>query len=197
MLNIGYTPDIEKQRRGMVESVLNEAKPLIVLRCQTGVLLATPNPSSIRKIREVFPDIVGGIVGEISDLDQCFHWLVNLSHWRQLQYSKQDVKALPLALAIVKEISSVFGNITIRPLRIELVLVSAGLDASILTVSYDGSIREDKNFTVLGSKSNKKIIEEKLNSLKFPLSEERAHQISKELLGEKLETKFLKEVKEE
>jgi proteasome alpha subunit len=70
-------------------------------------------------------------------------------------YSRDDVNAKSLVNAYSQALGTVFGQ-EIKPLEVEILVVAVGMGDEpneIYRVSFDGSIFDEKGFTVIGGKS--------------------------------------------
>jgi len=167
MIERNYSLNVEGKKRALVDKVLDEnCSPLVVLRYDQGVVLATINPfsgnpfSGIKKIREVYPGIVLGATGEIVALDMVYERAVHTAYYGELVLSQKDVKADQIAKEIARVIWQNFVSAGYRPIVCEFVMTDGD---AVLTVSYDGSWEEVGDWAVLASESKREAIETQLS----------------------------------
>lgn len=132
-----------------------KGRSLVVMEYNQGIVLVADNPSSLYKISEVYDRIAFAGAGRYSEFENLRKSGIRHADMKGFIYSRDDVNAKSLVNAYSQALGTVFSQET-KPLEVEILVMAVGIgDApnEIYRVSFDGSIFEEKLFTVIGGKS--------------------------------------------
>jgi proteasome alpha subunit len=132
-----------------------KGRSLVVMEYNQGILLVADNPSSLYKISEVYDRIAFAGAGRYSEFENLRKQGIRHADMKGFIYSRDDVNAKSLVNAYSQALGTVFSQET-KPLEVEILVMAVGIgDApnEIYRISFDGSIFEEKGFTVIGGKS--------------------------------------------
>ncbi|MFQ5455396.1 MAG: proteasome subunit alpha [Nitrospirota bacterium] len=133
-----------------------KGKSIIALGYDDGVVLAAENPSSsLNKISEIYDQIAFAGAGKYSEFENLRKAGIRHADLKGYLYSREDVTAKSLANAYSQSLGTIFSQ-EIKPLEIEILVVEVGKireDDQLYRISFDGSIYEEKEFAVIGGKS--------------------------------------------
>ncbi|MEK7286825.1 MAG: proteasome subunit alpha [Nitrospirota bacterium] len=133
-----------------------KGRSIIALEYNDGILLVADNPSSLNKISEVYDRIAFAGAGRYSEFENLRKSGIRHADMKGFLYSRDDVNAKSLVNAYSQALGTVFSQET-KPVEVEVLVVSVGLcndPNEIYRVSFDGSIFDEKGFTVIGGKSD-------------------------------------------
>ncbi len=134
-----------------------KGRSIIVLEYQDGIFLFADNPSaSLNKISEVYDRIAFAGAGKYSEFESLRKAGIRHADIKGFTYSREDVTAKSLANAYSQSLGTMFSQ-EIKPLEVEILVaeVHDSSDANeIYRISYDGSIYDEKGYTVIGGKAD-------------------------------------------
>ncbi|MBI1824178.1 MAG: proteasome subunit alpha [Nitrospirae bacterium] len=133
-----------------------KGRSIVVLEFDQGVLFVADNPSSsLNKISEIYDNIAFAGAGKYSEFENLRKAGIRHADLKGYMYSREDVTAKSLANAYSQSLGTIFSQ-EVKPLEVEILVVaiSEGDGASeIYRIDFDGSISDEKGFTVIGGKA--------------------------------------------
>ncbi len=134
-----------------------KGRSIIVLEYQDGIFLFADNPSaSLNKISEVYDRIAFAGAGKYSEFESLRKAGIRHADIKGFTYSREDVTAKSLANAYSQSLGTIFSQ-EIKPLEVEILVaeVHDSSDANeIYRILYDGTIYDEKGYTVIGGKAD-------------------------------------------
>jgi proteasome alpha subunit len=134
-----------------------KGRSIIVMDYLDGILLAADNPSaSLHKISEVYDNIAFAGAGKYSEFENLRKAGIRHADLTGFMYSREDVTARSLANGYSQSLGTIFSQ-ELKPLEVEILVVQVGNNGhanEIYRISFDGSIIDEKNFAVIGGKSD-------------------------------------------
>jgi len=142
----------EYARKGIAKG-----RSIIAMEYDEGVLLTADNPSaSLHKVSEIYDCIAFAGSGKYSEFENLRKAGIRHADLKGFMYSREDVTGRSLANGYSQSLGTVFSQ-EAKPLEVEILVVQVGVDAQaseIYRISFDGSIIDEKNFSVIGGKSD-------------------------------------------
>jgi len=132
-----------------------KGRSIVAMEYDRGILLIADNPSSLSKISEIYDRIAFSGAGRYSEFENLRKSGIRHADMKGYLYSRDDVNAKALVNAYSQALGTVFSQ-EMKPLEVEILVVSVGFSAGeneIYRISFDGSIFDEKRFTVIGGKS--------------------------------------------
>ena len=134
-----------------------KGRSIIAMEYIDGILLTADNPSaSLHKVSEIYDNIAFAGAGKYSEFENLRKAGIRHADLRGFMYSREDVTARSLANGYSQSLGTVFSQ-EMKPLEVEILVVQAGgtnhLSNEIYRISFDGSIIDEKNFAVIGGRS--------------------------------------------
>ena len=133
-----------------------KGRSIIAMEYTDGVLLAADNPSaSLHKISEVYDNIAFAGAGKYSEFENLRKAGIRHADLTGFMYSREDVTARSLANGYSQSLGTIFSQ-ELKPLEVEILVVQVGHNGhtnEIYRISFDGSIIDEKNFAVIGGRS--------------------------------------------
>jgi proteasome alpha subunit len=134
-----------------------KGRSIIAMEYADGILLAADNPSaSLHKISEVYDNIAFAGAGKYSEFENLRKAGIRHADLKGFMYSREDVTARSLANGYSQSLGTIFSQ-ELKPLEVEILVVQVGHNGhanEIYRISFDGSIIDEKNFAVIGGKSD-------------------------------------------
>ena len=142
----------EYARKGIAKG-----RSIIVMEYDEGVLLTADNPSaSLHKVSEIYDCIAFAGAGKYSEFENLRKAGIRHADLKGFMYSREDVTGRSLANGYSQSLGTVFSQ-EVKPLEVEILVVQVGVDTQpneIYRISFDGSIIDEKHFSVIGGKSD-------------------------------------------
>ncbi len=135
---------------------IGRGRSIIVMEYDEGILLLADNASSLNKISEVYDKIAFAGAGKYSEFENLRKAGIRHADMKGYLYSRQDVTARSLANAYSQMLGTIFSQDT-KPFEVEILVVEVGAEAGhdeLYRISFDGSIFDEKGFTVIGGKAD-------------------------------------------
>ena len=133
-----------------------KGRSIIAMEYADGILLAADNPSaSLHKISEVYDNIAFAGAGKYSEFENLRKAGIRHADLKGFMYSREDVTARSLANGYSQSLGTIISQ-ELKPLEVEILVVQVGHNGhtnEIYRISFDGSIIDEKNFAVIGGKS--------------------------------------------
>src|SRR5579863_1907287 len=134
---------------------ISRGRSIIALEYTDGVLLVADNPSSLNKISEIYDNIAFAGAGKYSEFENLRKAGIRHADLKGYMYSREDVTAKSLANAYSQSLGTIFSQ-EMKPLEIEILVVEVGpadRGNEIYRISFDGSIMDEKGYTVAGGRA--------------------------------------------
>ncbi len=134
---------------------ISRGRSTIAMEYKSGILLFADNPSSLNKISEIYDKIAFAGAGKYSEFENLRKAGIRHADMTGYVYSREDVTSRSLANAYSQTIGTVFSQ-EMKPLEIEILVVEVGASTeenAIYRIQFDGSIHDEKSFSVVGGKS--------------------------------------------
>jgi len=119
---------------------------------QDGILLVADNPSSLRKVSEIYDTIAFAGAGKYSEFENLRKAGIRHADLKGYLYSRQDVMPQTLVSAYSQTLGTIFSQ-ELKPLEVEILIAGVGdcpEHNELYRISFDGSIYDEKVFTVIG-----------------------------------------------
>jgi proteasome alpha subunit len=132
-----------------------KGRSIIALEYGDGILLVADNPSALNKISEIYDTIAFAGAGRYSEFENLRKAGIRHADLKGYVYSREDVTAKSLANAYSQSLGTTFSQ-DIKPLEVEILVVGLGQEDrpnEIYRLAFDGSIYDEKGFTVIGGRS--------------------------------------------
>ncbi|MBS0183242.1 MAG: proteasome subunit alpha [Nitrospira sp.] len=133
-----------------------KGRSIIAMEYSDGILLTADNPSaSLHKVSEIYDNIAFAGAGKYSEFENLRKAGIRHADLRGFMYSREDVTGRSLANGYSQSLGTVFSQ-EMKPLEVEILVVQAGANHhpnEIYRISFDGSIIDEKNFAVIGGRS--------------------------------------------
>lgn len=142
----------EYARKGIAKG-----RSIIAMEYEDGLLLTADNPSaSLHKVSEIYDSIAFAGAGKYSEFENLRKAGIRHADLKGFMYSREDVTGRSLANGYSQSLGTVFSQ-ELKPLEVEILVVQVGLNGhpnEMYRISFDGSIIDEKNFSVIGGKSD-------------------------------------------
>lgn len=133
-----------------------KGRSIIAMEYQDGILMVADNPSaSLNKISEIYDTIAFLGAGKYSEFENLRKAGIRHADLKGYMYSREDVTAKSLANAYSQALGTTFSQ-EVKPLEVEIAVVAVaetGPAGEIYRISFDGSITDERGFTVIGGRS--------------------------------------------
>jgi proteasome alpha subunit len=134
-----------------------KGRSIIAMEYGDGILLTADNPSaSLHKVSEIYDSIAFAGAGKYSEFENLRKAGIRHADLKGFMYSREDVTGRSLANGYSQSLGTVFSQ-EMKPLEVEILVVQVGLNGhpnEMYRISFDGSIIDEKNFAVIGGKSD-------------------------------------------
>jgi len=134
---------------------ISRGRSTIAMEYDSGILLLADNASSLNKISEIYDRIAFAGAGKYSEFENLRKAGIRHADMKGYLYSREDVTARSLANAYSQSLGTIFSQEN-KPLEVELLVVEVGevpTENELFRIQFDGSIFDEKDFTVIGGKS--------------------------------------------
>lgn len=133
-----------------------KGRSIVAMEYDGGVLLVADNPSSsLYKISEIYDNIAFSGAGRYSEFENLRKAGIQHADLKGLMYSREDVTARSLANGYSQILGTIFSQ-ELKPFEVELLLAQVGPETGqneLFRISFDGSIFDERRFTVIGGRS--------------------------------------------
>jgi len=134
-----------------------KGRSILLLEYENGIFFFADNPSaSLNKVSEIYDRIAFAGAGKYSEFENLRKAGIRHADIKGFSYSREDVTAKSLANAYSQTLGTIFSQ-EIKPLEVEILVaeVHDSPDANeIYRIMYDGSICDEKGFTVIGGRAD-------------------------------------------
>jgi len=132
-------------------------RSIIAMEYVNGILLAAENPSaSLHKISEIYDNIAFAGAGKYSEFENLRKAGIRHADLKGFMYSREDVTARSLANGYSQSLGTIFSQ-ELKPLEVEILVVQIGNNGhtnEMYRISFDGSIIDERQYAVIGGKSD-------------------------------------------
>ena len=133
-----------------------KGRSIIAMEYADGILLTADNPSaSLHKVSEIYDSIAFAGAGKYSEFENLRKAGIRHADLKGFMYSREDVTGRSLANGYSQSLGTVFSQ-EMKPLEVEILVVQVGINGhpnEMYRISFDGSIIDERNFAVIGGKS--------------------------------------------
>lgn len=147
---------IMKDRADYARKGIARGRSLAALVYDDGILICAENPSStLRKISEIYDRIAFAGVGKYNEFDQLRIAGVRAADLKGYSYSREDVDARSLANNYAQILGQIFTH-EMKPMEVEILVAEVGEapgDDQMFHILYDGTVMDEKGYTVLGGEA--------------------------------------------
>ena len=134
-----------------------KGRSIIAMEYADGVVLTADNPSaSLHKVSEIYDCIAFAGAGKYSEFENLRKAGIRHADLKGFMYSREDVTGRSLANGYSQSLGTIFSQ-EMKPLEVEILVVQVGINShpnEMYRISFDGSIIDEKNFAVIGGKSD-------------------------------------------
>ena len=138
--------------------ITQQARSGVVLSCEAGILLVTPNSSrALRKFSELYDRIAFAAVGRYNEFETLRKAGVRYADLTGFQYDRRDVTARGLADWYGQVLGSLFTD-SPKPYEVEIVVAQVGkttADDEIYRITFDGAVADEHDFVVVGGQADR------------------------------------------
>ena len=130
-------------------------RSIIAVAYQDGILMVADNPSTLNKISEIYDKIAFSGAGKYSEFENLRKAGIRHADLKGYLYSREDVTSNSLADAYSQTLGNIFSQ-EVKPLEVEIAVMAIGdgrEDNKIYRISFDGSISDERSYTVIGGRS--------------------------------------------
>jgi proteasome alpha subunit len=139
-------------RKGVARS-----RSSVVLQYAGGILLATPNASTVlHKISEIYDRIAFAAVGRYNEYEVLRKAGVTYADLTGYSFDRGDVTARGLANWYAQQLGTSFTE-SMKPYEVEIVVAEVGAkpdDDQIYRISWDGSVSDEPGFVAFGGQAD-------------------------------------------
>ena len=134
---------------------ISKGRSIIAMSYKEGILMVADNPSSLNKISEIYDSIAFSGAGKYSEFENLRKVGIRHADLKGYLYSREDVTAKSLANTDSQSLGTIFSQ-EVKPFEVEISVLSVGnkgTENEIYRISFDGSITDEADFTVIGGKA--------------------------------------------
>jgi proteasome alpha subunit len=157
-----YVPpeQLIKDRAEFARKGIQRGRPIAVVEYDGGILLIGENPNrSLHKIGEIYDRVAFAGVGRYNEFEMLRVAGVRYADVKGYAYARADVTGKGLANAYSQTLGQIFTH-EVKPYEVEVVVAELGEDDNhLFHVRYDGTLRDKRDFAVIGGDEDR-LIEE-------------------------------------
>ncbi|MEV7037837.1 proteasome subunit alpha [Amycolatopsis sp. NPDC051061] len=147
-----------RERSELARKGIARGRSVVVLKYAGGVLFVAENPSAtLHKVSEIYDRIGFAAVGRYSEFENLRVAGIRHADLKGYQYDRRDVSARALANAYAATLGSIFTE-QLKPFEVEVCVAEVGASSAedqLYRLTYDGSIFDEPQFTVMGGQNEK------------------------------------------
>jgi proteasome alpha subunit len=147
---------VMKDRAEYAQKGIARGRALVAVCYAEGILIVAENPSrTLHKVSEIYDRIAFAGVGKYNEFDQLRVAGIRHADTKGYAYSREDVDARSLANLYAQYLGQVFTH-EMKPLEVEILVAELSPPASddrLYHISYDGTVVDEENWTVLGGEA--------------------------------------------
>lgn len=134
---------------------ISRSKDVIALEYKDGIIFTTLNSSpSLRKTFEVYDRLALAGVGSYQEFETIRRLGLQYVEVKGYNYSREDVTAKDLATYYAQSIGSIWIQVDVKPIEVDIILAEVGeiegSKNSIYRISFDGSLIDKPHFAAMG-----------------------------------------------
>jgi len=152
-----YVPPAQliKDRAEFARKGIRRGRPIVVIEYADGVLLIGENPSrSLHKIAEIYDQVAFAAVGRFNEFETLRVAGIRYADVKGFAYARADVTGKGLANAYSQTVGQIFTH-EIKPYEVEVIVAElGGNDNHIYHVRFDGTLRDEHGFAVIGGEED-------------------------------------------
>lgn len=152
-----YVPpeQLIKDRAEFARKGIRRGRPIVVIEYADGVLLIGENPSrSLHKIAEIYDQVAFAAVGRFNEFETLRVAGIRYADVKGFAYARADVTGKGLANAYSQTVGQIFTH-EIKPYEVEVIVAElGGNDNHIYHVRFDGTLRDEHGFAVIGGEED-------------------------------------------
>lgn len=137
---------------------VGRSRSSVVLQYSGGILMVTPNVSSVlHKISEIYDRIGFAAVGRYNEYEQLRKAGVTYADVTGYQFDRTDVTARGLANWYAQALGANFSEPSGKPYEVEIVVAEVGErpdSDQIYRISWDGSVSDEPGFVAFGGQAD-------------------------------------------
>lgn len=141
----------EYARKGIAKG-----RSIIAMDYVDGLLLTADNPSaSLHKVSEIYDSIAFAGAGKYSEFENLRKAGIRHADLKGFMYSREDVTGRSLANGYSQSLGTIFSQ-ELKPLEVEILVLQVGINGQpneMYRISFDGSIIDERNYAVIGGRS--------------------------------------------
>jgi proteasome alpha subunit len=146
-----------KDKADFARKGIARGRALVALCYADGIVICAENASStLRKISEIYDRIAFAGAGRYNEYDRLRIAGIRHADLKGYSFSREDVDAQSLANAYAQMLGDVFTH-EVKPMEVEILVAEVGHhpdDDRLFHVLYDGTVMDEKGYTVLGGESD-------------------------------------------
>jgi proteasome alpha subunit len=143
-----------KDRAEFARAGIAKGRSVIIARYDDGILFVGENHSrTLHKMAEIYDRIGFAAVGRYNEFENLRVAGIRHADIRGYAYDRHDVTGRMLAGGYAQLLGAIFSQVMEKPYEVEMVLAEVGTTPDtdeIYRLSFDGSISDEANFTVIG-----------------------------------------------
>ena len=146
---------VQRDRSEYARKGIARVRSAVVLTYSGGILLVAENPTSLRKISELYDRIAFAAVGRYNEFESLRRAGVRMADLNGLAYDRRDVTGRALANAYTQTLGAIFSE-TQKPYEVEICVAEVGASAEadeLYRVTYDGSVMDEPGFMAMGGQA--------------------------------------------
>ncbi|WP_206788304.1 proteasome subunit alpha [Amycolatopsis sp. MtRt-6] len=147
-----------RERSELARKGIARGRSVVVLKYSGGVLFVAENPSAtLHKVSEIYDRIGFAAVGRYSEFENLRVAGIRHADLKGYQYDRRDVSARALANAYAATLGSIFTE-QLKPFEVEVCVAEVGSSSAedqLYRLTYDGSIFDEPQYTVMGGQTDK------------------------------------------
>lgn len=148
-----YVPpeQLIQDRAEFARKGIQRGRPIAVVEYDKGILLIGENPSqSLHKTGEIYDRVAFAGVGRYNEFEMLRVAGIRYADVKGYAYARGDVTGKGLANAYSQTLGQIFTH-EVKPYEVEVVVAELGEDDNHLYhVRFDGTLRDEHGFAVLG-----------------------------------------------
>jgi proteasome alpha subunit len=185
-----YVPpeQLIKDRAEFARKGIQRGRPIAVVEYDRGILLIGENPSrSLHKTGEIYDRIAFAGVGRYNEFEMLRVAGIRYADVKGYAYARGDVTGKGLANAYSQTLGQIFTH-EVKPYEVEVLVAELGDDDNhLFHVRYDGTLRDEPGFAVLGG-DEERLAEEIGNSHRSDMGLEDALSLTTSAIQDATET---------
>src|SRR5918998_476992 len=146
---------VQRDRSEYARKGIARGRSAVVLTYAGGVLLVAENPTSLRKISELYDRIGFAAVGRYNEFESLRRAGVRMADVNGLTFDRRDVTGRALANAYTQTLGAIFSE-TQKPYEGEICVAQVGASAEadeLYRITYDGSVMDEPGFMAMGGQA--------------------------------------------